>query len=171
MRRYTPKPRMWAVAALALGLAACASFAQSADNEDFSDITVITSDKLTFDAGEQYALFEKNVVVTDPDMNITSEKLTVHFTEENKVKTIIAEGSVVMKQADKTAWAERASYFVDSGKIVLNGTPRVQRGVDVLEGGAITFWRDDNRMVCEPNARLLIYPQQGGTREQLLGGE
>ena len=30
------------------------------------DVTVITSEKLTFDYGKNYAVFEENVVVSDP---------------------------------------------------------------------------------------------------------
>lgn len=157
--------------AVVMALCAAAVFGAEKTGIDDSDLTVITSEKLTFDANEQYAVFEKNVEVTDPNMRITADKLTVNFDQDNKVKSITAEGQVVMKQADKTAWSDMASYFVESGKIILSGNPRVRRGRDVLEGGTITFWRDDNRMVCEPNARLVIYPEKGGTRDQLLGGE
>lgn len=155
---------------LMLTALAAAPFSKARAAED-EDLTVITSDRLTFDAEAQYALFEENVKVTDPSMDLTSDRLRVEFTEDNKVKSIIANGRVVMQQADKTAHADQASYDVVTGKIVLNGRPRVTRGADVLAGDVITFWRDDNRMICEPNARLVIYPKEGGTRSQLLGGD
>ena len=133
------------------------------------DLTVITSDKLTFDYQKHYALFEANVVVVDPDMKILADKLTVLFDDKSKAQSIKAEGNVYIVQQDKKAKAAEANYDVASGKIVLTGKPQVTRGKDVLSGDTITFWRDQNKMLCEPRARLVIYPSDGGARETLLG--
>ncbi len=140
------------------------------DIESVTDYTVITSDKLTYDAQAFFAVFEGNVVVSDPSMKMKSERLTVRFNETNEVENILAEGRVVMSQADKRAWAAKATYDLTTGKIVLEGSPRVMRGKDLLLGDTITFWRDENRMVCEPRARLIIYPEKGGARERITGG-
>ena len=58
---------------------------------------------------------------------------------------------------------------METGKIVLAQKPRVLRGRDMLEGELITYWRDDNRMICQPQARLVIYPEQGGAKDGFLG--
>lgn len=142
-----------------------------AELETGADVTVVTSDRLTFDYKKQYALFEHNVIVTDPRMQLAADRLTIHFTEDGKAQTIKAEGRVTITQEDKTAQSGLATYDLESGKIVLAIHPRVTRGRDVLEGEVITFWRDDNRMVCQPQARLVIYPEKGGLKEQFLGGE
>lgn len=137
------------------------------------DVTVITADRLTFDYKKKYAMFEDNVVVTDPELQMTSSRLTVTFDEKGKLTGIKAEGKVNLRQDDKNATADLASYDVSSGKIVLAGHPRVARGRDILEGDVITFWRDENRMICQPQARLVIYPQDGSSdemsRELMLG--
>jgi lipopolysaccharide export system protein LptA len=132
-------------------------------------VTVITSDRLTFDYQNQYAVFEKNVMVTDPDMQLASDKLTVQFDESGKAQTIKAEGRVTITQADKTSQSAVATYDVATGKIVLAGKPRVTRGRDVLEGDVITFWRNENRMVCQPQARLVIYPEEGASMDLFPG--
>lgn len=126
-------------------------------------VTEITSERLTFDYNEHFALFEENVAVTDPELKLKADRMTVHFSEGNEVKSIIARGNVIIEQEDRTATAGRAVYDVESGKIQLDETPRVRRGQDVLEGTTITFWRDLNKMVCEPRARLVIYPQKGNS--------
>ena len=54
-------------------------------------------------------------------------------------------------------------------KIVLAIKPRVTRGRDTLEGELITFWRDQNRMICQHQARLVIYPEKGGVKDQIFG--
>jgi lipopolysaccharide export system protein LptA len=137
--------------------------------ETGGDVTVITSDRLTFDYEQQYAYFEGHVVVTDPEMKLTSEEMTVLFNEESEVTSIEAVGDVRIQQDDKIANSGRAVYEVATGKIMLQEKPRVRRGKDLLQGDTITFWRDQNKMVCEPRARLVIFPEQGNTRDKLFG--
>lgn len=139
----------------------------TSDMAPADDLTVVTSERLTYDAKQLFALFENNVVVSDPEMKLKSDKLTIRFTEKNEMTSILAEGHVVMTQADKTAWAQKATYEVASGRIVLEGEPRITRGKEILQGDKITFWRDQNRMICEPNARLVIQPEKKETRRQV----
>ncbi len=137
--------------------------------EPAETMTVVTSDRLTFDYKNKYALFEQNVIVTDPQMQMAADKLTVYLDEKGQAKSFKAEGRVTLTQADKTAQAGVATYDVPTGKIVLSVKPRVTRGRDVLEGDVITFWRNENRMICQPGARLLIYPDKGGAKDQFFG--
>lgn len=136
---------------------------------DESVATVITSTRLTFDQNEQYALFEENVVVRDPAMRMRADRLVVRFDENNEAQEIEAEGRVVIQQEETIAWAEKATYEMASGKIFMEGRPRIQRGRDTLEGDTITFWRDDNKMICEPQARLVLFPEKDGPRGLLFG--
>lgn len=132
-------------------------------------VTVITSDRLTFDAKGRTAVFEHNVLVTDPKMQMAADRLIVKFDEQGQAQVIRAEGRVTITQLDRTAQAEVASYDVPSGKIVLTGKPRITRGRDVLEGEVITYWRHQDRMICQPGARMVIYSEQGGLQDRLGG--
>jgi lipopolysaccharide export system protein LptA len=162
----------WGAGIVALGLLcagnAGAQKAASKAAVDEDKLTVITSTRLTFDYKNQYALFEENVVVVDPEMKIFADKMTVRFGADNKVSSIKAEGKVHIMQEDKKARSDTADYDMVSGKIVLRGNPQVTRGRDILTGDTITYWRDDNKMICEPRARLVIYPE-GGARDSLMG--
>ena len=131
--------------------------------------TVITSTRLTFDHKNQFALFEENVVVRDPVIRLRADRLTVFFDAANQAERIEAEGRVVIQQDRSMAWADKATYDVVSGEIFMEGRPRIRRGQDVLEADTITFWRDDNKIVCEPSARLVLFPQGEGARS-VLGG-
>jgi lipopolysaccharide export system protein LptA len=142
------------------------NLAGPADADD--KVTVITSDRLTYDYAKHYALFEQNVVVTDPQLKILADRLMVIFDEGGKAKSVKAEGQVYLIQADKKAKAETAVYDVSTGEIVLTGRPQVSRGRDTLTGDKITFWRNENRMKCEPKARLVIYPDSDS--RSVLGG-
>ncbi len=145
------------------------------------DLTVVTSDQLTYDGSKGYALFERNVVVSDPHLKLKADKLTITFEGRSTVKSILAEGHVVISQEDRRGWGQRASYDVATGKIVLEGDPRVMRGKDMLIGDRITFWRDENRVLVEsdkdrspsvqqPGARLIIYPEKGRSPLNPTGG-
>ena len=128
------------------------------------NLTVITSDRLTFDYQKQFALFEKNVVVVDPEMRMYADRMTVRFGTDNKVNEIKAEGRVHIIQEDKESRSELAIYNLLQGVIILTGKPQVTRGKDILTGDKITFWRDQNRMIVEPRARLILQSEPGEER-------
>ena len=158
-------PTWLAVGLAAAWLAGGAPRAQAALADDGQSLeaspsaTVITADKLTFDYLQKFALFENNVVVNDPRLQLRANKLTIIFTEAGGAQTIKAEGKVLLTQDDKKARADLATYDVVSGKIVLaGGPPQMMQGRNILEGEIITFWRDEQRLECKPNARLVVYP-------------
>lgn len=139
---------------------------------DTNRSTVITSDKLTFDYQQKYAVFEKDVEVVDGDMNLLADKLAIWFDDQDEINLIKAEGNVQITQQDKTANAGEAVYEVTTGKIVLTDKPRLQRGRHYLEGDTISYWRDKDLLVVEPKPRLVIYPDdEGGGGEMNLFGE
>ena len=131
---------------------------------DGEEVTVITADHLTYDAQEKRARFEGNVQVIDPGIKLESERLTALLDDESQVVQIEAVGSVFISQGEVRAWAGRAVYNVADGKVVLSEKPRVKRGKDLLEGERITLWRDNGRIVCEPEARLVIHPGKRNAR-------
>ncbi|MFA5042680.1 MAG: LptA/OstA family protein [Kiritimatiellia bacterium] len=128
--------------------------------EDATNGTVITSTQLSFDQQKRQALFEGNVVVTDREVKILSDRLNVFFTEDNKVDRIEAEGHVSIIRNDVKATGEKATYDMKDGRMQLTGNPRIQRDQDMLTGETVTMWRDSKRILCEPNAKLIISSDQ-----------
>ncbi|MCX6993435.1 MAG: hypothetical protein NT011_09880 [Kiritimatiellaeota bacterium] len=122
--------------------------------------TVITSTQLDFDQQKRTVVFEKNVVVTDREIKIVSDRLEVFFTADNKVDRIEAEGRVTIIRNDLKATGEKATYDIKEGKMQLMGNPRIQRDKDTLTGETVTLWRNSKRILCEPNARLVIASDQ-----------
>lgn len=169
MKKFYVCAMLGLLLAAGAGRAADKDSAKKADGDE--EVTIITSDQLTADYKQHYALFDGNVVVTDPQMQLTSEKLTVTFDANNKIKSIKAEGKVNIRQTDKLAKADVATYDIESGKIVLSGKPRVMRGKDMLEGEVITMFRNESRILVYPRARLVVYPERGGAREQFFGNK
>lgn len=161
---------MWmAVAAAGLCAAVPARAAMEDDGRSLEaspDATVVTSDKLTFDYIKKFALFEGRVLVNDPRLQLSADRLTIIFTEDGGAQTIKAEGKVLLTQGDKKARSDVATYDVPTGKIVLaGGPPQVMQGRNILEGEVITFWRDEQRLECKPKARLVVYSEDFGDAE------
>jgi lipopolysaccharide export system protein LptA len=141
--------------------------AAASTNEE--QLTVISSDKLTFDYNKKYAYFDGNVVVTDPQLKLLADRMTVNFDEGSKVKSIRSEGNVVMIMDDKRSRSDTATYDVYTGEIILEGNPQVTRGKDVLTGKRIIFWRDSNRMKVEGGSTLFLH-QDGKGGDGILDG-
>ena len=166
--------RWMALAAVAGGVAAGLP-AQAALEDDgrsleaSPDATVVTADKLTFDYIKKFALFEGRVQVNDPRLQLSSDRLTIVFTEDGGAQTIKAEGKVLLTQGDKKARSDVAVYDVPTGKIVLSGgPPQVMQGRNILEGEVITFWRDQQKLECMPRARLVVYSEDFGDADSFF---
>lgn len=156
-------------AALFAALPAAPALAQGAlaDNgralEASSTATVVTADKLTFDYIRKFAKFEGNVVVNDPRLQITSDTLTILFTEDGSAKSLKAEGKVLLSHEDIKTRSDIATYDIASGRITLiGGPPQVLKDRNILEGDIIVYWRDEQRLECKPHARLVVYPDDFG---------
>lgn len=151
---------------LGLCIAACACTALAADaaaEAVETNMTVITSRHLDFDYPKRVAVFDGDVVVTDPRVTIKSDSMTSVFTTNNQPETITAVGNVRIEQENRLALCNRATYSVKSGLLVLTGKPRVTRGTDVLSGSRIIFSRDDDKVTCE-DAKLTVLPGKGGSQ-------
>lgn len=145
-----------------MGVAAASAQAQAPARTGLStnDVTVITSERLVYDYNQAFAIFETNVVVVDPNLRLTCDKMTVRFNEKGDMNFLEARGQVYIQQDDKTARAELATYDVAEGKIVLENNPQVMSGATILQGGKITFWRFQNRMESDGGSRLIIPPSE-----------
>ncbi len=126
-----------------------------------TNTTVITARHLDFDYPKRTAVFDGDVVVTDPRVTIKADSITALFNTNSQPETITAVGNVRIEQENRLALSSRATYSVKSGLLVLTGQPRVLRGTDELAGSRIIFSRDDDKVTCE-NATLRLIPGQGG---------
>lgn len=130
----------------------------TADVPEFGELTVITSDRLLYDGRRQLIELSGSVVVSDPQVKMKADHVRIDLAGTNEVRFVTATGHVVISQADKHAWAGRAVYEVAEGRFVLEENPRVLRGRDMMTADRIVFWRDQDRLECFPNARLILQP-------------
>ncbi|HMO50817.1 MAG TPA: LptA/OstA family protein [Kiritimatiellia bacterium] len=158
-----------AIIGIAAGLVLAAGHPAAAQKKaSETDVTVITSERLTFDYLKKFALFEKDVLVVDPQMKIYADKMLVRFNNDNRATYIKAEGNVIIIQDDKRARGEVAEYEVASGEITLSGNPMITSGKNIMTADVIKYWRDDSRMEGKPRSRLVIYPEGDQNRDRLF---
>ena len=128
--------------------------------EGGTNSTMITSKRLTYEPDKREAIFEGDVVVVDPEVTITSDTLRVRFSEENKIHTVTAQGSVTITQGERVGKGDEVSYTVADGLVVMTGSPRILDGKNILKADVIRFSPNTSKIVCEPNATLIMYPDR-----------
>ena len=129
--------------------------------------TVITSGELTYDYKRSIAIFQEDVVVQDPQVRMESDMLTVLFGATNDIKSVTAVGNVRLRSGDKRASCNKAIYIARTGEILLSGKAVLMRQTDRLEGKQITFWLNEERVVCKPG-RLVIHSAKERSDGDLL---
>ena len=130
-------------------------------NRGTNAVTVITSKELFLNYKAKTVRFEQNVHVQDPGMVMDSGTLEVRLGEKNEINWIEALTNVKIVSEEREANAGKAVYDVKTDEFVLEDKPSLQDGKNALFGDRIRFWRATGRMVCEPRARLVIYPDKG----------
>lgn len=141
---------------LAVLLAGGASVSEAADPATNAP-TVITSKRFTYETAKREAVFEQNVVVKDPRLTLHADRLHVKFNAKEEVETILATGTrVVVEQDGRKAGGRGLHYDLASGRMVLREQAWVQQGENLLRGDQITMWRDEERVVAEPNVEFTV---------------
>lgn len=121
--------------------------------------TTIRADKLSFDYRDMVALFEDNVVVKDPELHMTADRMLVYFDNTNDVRQVRASGDVRVTSENRSAKCENAVYIRKEGQLILTGNVELQRDRNVLKGRRIVFWINDERVEVEPG-NMILYPDR-----------
>jgi lipopolysaccharide transport protein LptA len=122
--------------------------------------TVIRSDRLIYDEDQALAEFEGNVRMRDPRAALDCERIRLHLKEDSEIDWIEALHGVIIQSDERKALAERAMYFAKDERFVLEGDPKIKVGRHIMTGNRITFWHGTRHMICEPNAQVLLYPDE-----------
>ena len=89
-------------------------------------INIICDGPLEIDYNDGKAVFNNNVVVDNVQGKMFSKKATIYF--DAKAKSIIkmvAEGDVKIIKDDNVSFSDRAIYTEETGKMILEGRPRL----------------------------------------------
>lgn len=119
--------------------------------------TEIRADRAIYDESQSLAELIGNVRVRDPQGAMNCENVRLFLKDNNEIDWIEALGGVIIQSEDTRALAERATYHADEGKFALEGEPMVKQNQNVLTADRILFWHETRRVLCEPNARALLF--------------
>ncbi|WP_372845108.1 LptA/OstA family protein [Pontiella sp.] len=119
--------------------------------------TEIRADRVVFDEATRLAELMGNVRLRDPRAAMNCDNVKVFLKDDREIDWIEALGEVIIQADDRKALARRATYHADEKKFSLEGEPKVKQGQHVMTGDRINIWLEPRRMVCEPNARVLLY--------------
>lgn len=132
------------------------------EDMDEETVTEITSEKLVFDYGEKLAVFTGDVVVTNPDMQMSCDLMRVFLTDNDEIRLIEAEGDVVIKMEDLHSQSGRADYVPATGVLVLTREPQVSREGSIMQAVKFTYNQLEDRLDAEGRVRMLNFQGMDG---------
>lgn len=96
------------------------------DQENQEVTIAVCSGPLEIEYNQGKAIFNKDVIVTNPQAKLYSDKATLFFDTENKeIIKIISEGNVKIVRGNNVTFSQKATYLSEKQKIILEGRPRV----------------------------------------------
>jgi lipopolysaccharide export system protein LptA len=145
----------------------------------------ITSERVDADHKANFVTFTGNVVATQADATLTSDRLKVFYKDvssggadkggqkggqanggKRQIERIEADGHVKIVQVDKVATGEHAVYTAADRVMVLTGQPKLWQERNWVRGTKVLFYLDEDKSVVEgaPGKRVesLIYPEGQG---------
>ncbi len=89
-------------------------------------ITVTCVGPLEIEYNTGKAVFNKDVVVSNEQGKLFSDKATIYFdNQQNKVEKIVSQGHVKIVRDGNVTYSQKATYLADEQRIVLEGKPRL----------------------------------------------
>ena len=128
----------------------------------------ISSNKVYYDRKEGYAVFTGKVHVDAETYQLHAQKAYVFFEGTNELKRVVATGNVAITNDTKRAYGTKASYYRNTGMVVLYGDDKTTaevrdeaKGKDqVVKGSKIKFWTTSEQVeVVDAN---ITSPTSGG---------
>ncbi len=125
--------------------------------------TVVTSDRLEVDYAKNVADFTGRVHVKDRSGDLFADRMIVIFNPaDRQVREITATGrQVVIDSPGRRAVSRKAVYTANDGRILLTGDPKILHGPNAYAAERITIFKDQDRTIFEPRARMVFYSDQG----------
>jgi len=125
----------------------------------------IKSDTLHADNEKKTAVFEGKVVARQGDLTMYSDRLVISYTADGReLSRAEAFGNVRILQGTRQGTGDHAVYEPKDARILLDGSPRVTQGDDVVTGKLITYYVNEQKSVVTsgPSVRVEAVIHPGG---------
>jgi lipopolysaccharide export system protein LptA len=143
----------------------------------------INSDRMDAYNEEKMVMFSGNAVVKQGDKVLKADELKIHYKDEPKAKIkkkskatfetgnmmekITAVGNVTSTQGERTVTGDEATYYHESGQVIITGNVVMREGNNMIKGCKATIYLNESRgklEECEQGknqrVHLKIYPQE-----------
>ena len=137
----------------------------------------ITSNKVYYDRKEGYAVFTGKVHVDSEEYQLHAKKAYVFFEGTNELKRIVASGNVVITNETRRAYGTKASYYRNTGMVVLYGDDKSPAEVrdeakdesQTVKGSKIKFWTTSEQVeVVDANISAPVSGGVESVKKELL---
>jgi lipopolysaccharide export system protein LptA len=157
---------------------------------------VVTSDRLEYDYRGNVVVYKGGVQATQGKLKITSDTLTVTFTEDKEkekkngqapaesglalgagsaqLKEIVAAGKVRIEDGTRWATGGRAVFDQTNRILVLSETPVLHDGANEVAGDRVIVYLDEDRSVVEggrKRVKAVLYPDREDKEKKADGAE
>jgi lipopolysaccharide export system protein LptA len=125
----------------------------------------IKSDTLKADNENKTATFEGKVVARQGDLTLYADRLLISYSGAGQeLSRVEAFGNVRILQGNRQASGAHAVYEPKEARILLDGSPKVVQGEDVITGKLITYFVNEQRSVVTggPAQRVEAVIHPGG---------
>jgi len=111
----------------------------------------IDSDTVESIQKENIVVFKGNVVAKQEDVSVYCNVMTVYYHgDTKKIKEIVVTGNVKIVQLERRATSQKATFYQDENKIVLEGDAVIREGDNVIRGDRVVHYVDEERSYVEP---------------------
>lgn len=126
----------------------------------------LRADRLEVQSREQKATYVGHATAVRDDATLTCDRLEVQLDEHRDVKTITADGHVVVVDGDRRAEGEHATWDNATGVLVVTGQPSARQGPREVMGERVTFTTGVDRVEIE-RPRTRVEATDGGVSNAL----
>lgn len=141
----------------------------------------LSADALEFDYRKRVLTYKGGVVVTQGDMTLQSETLTVALDvsadnrADNRIKEVVADGQVRLSQGSRWATGGRAVFDQTRHTVVLSQNAELHDGPNQVTGNRVVVYLDQERSVVEGGSgrvkAVLFPPKETTPKGAALAGE
>jgi lipopolysaccharide export system protein LptA len=163
------KTALWTlppIAAGALLFGALASHAQGLKSHDSNAPVDFSADSIEVQDRSDRVVVTGNVQVTQGDLRLTADRLTVAYTRAGSVEInrMDAVGNVVVTRGDQTARGNTGIYDLDRRIITMVGNVQLTQGTNRLNGGRLVMDLNTGRSTVDgrPGGAPGVTGQSGG---------
>ena len=110
----------------------------------------IDSDTAEGNQKQNTVTFKGNVIARQENTTLYANLMVVHYEPETKkIREIVATGNVKIVQLERRATSQKATFYQNENKVLLEGDAILREGENVIRGERMTYYLDDERSVVE----------------------